>query len=540
MAAHKSRGDIAQRVREPGFTPSVRDVPAIVVLLAGRDEDLIRAAERALVRLGPALVAEVRKEATSAPVAARARLVRAVGGVVSELQPESAADAVAWLIEELARGDAKGARYAATALGKARSHAAQAETALLAAWKKDPPVELRRALADALGKVGSEASAAALRALATDDPELKRLVGRALLRVDRSAARVESSIIDASASLDRPWPLVFRCREGLESVLVEELGDEVSPRAIEEGRVQAVLRGPLSGALAPRTATSFAFLVGPDTGRDEAGLVGGLLASDAAWRVFRTFTRGPIRFRLAFEGGGHRRGLVHRIAGYLREARPEVLNDPTGSPWEALVRVHHGLAAGHGETVSIELRPSALADDRFAYRISDVPAASHPTIAAALARVGGVRPDDVVWDPFVGSALELIERAKLGPYASLAGTDIEDSALEASRANLARAGVEGVRLTRADSTQNVPQGVTLLLTNPPMGRRVARGELAPLMDRFVQAASQAIVPGGRLAWLSPMPERTRGRLEEAGFVIDLARIVDIGGFTAELQRATKR
>jgi hypothetical protein len=73
-----------------------------------------------------------------------------------------------------------------------------------------------------------------------------------------------------------------------------------------------------------------------------------------------------------------------------------------------------------------------------------------------------------------------------------------------------------------------------------MGRRVARGELAPLMDRFIHSVAGALVPGGRLVWLSPMPERTRARLEAEGFTIDLARSVDMGGFHAELQRATKR
>jgi tRNA G10 N-methylase Trm11 len=100
--------------------------------------------------------------------------------------------------------------------------------------------------------------------------------------------------------------------------------------------------------------------------------------------------------------------------------------------------------------------------------------------------------------------------------------------------------VEGVHLTNADATMFAPRGVTLAITNPPMGRRVARGELSPLVDRFLHNVAAALVPGGRLVWLSPMPERTRARLEQAGFTIDVARKVDMGGFSAELQRATKR
>jgi 23S rRNA G2445 N2-methylase RlmL len=546
MAASKARRDVLDWVREPGFTPSVRDVPALVALLDSHadDEELVRDVERALVRVGPTVVPIVREEASRASPAVRARLVRVAGAFVGA-EPEDAV-AVGWLVEELAAADGragKAARYAATALGKVRGDARVAEEALLAAWTAEGPIELRRVLADALGKVGTDKAAAALRGCTTDDPELKRLVGRALLRVDRTLARTEESVIDAEASIDRPLPMVFRCRAGLESILVEELGKKRSPRAVEEGRVEAVLRGPLSSAFTVRTALSFALLLGPESGKDEATLASDLLASEAAWRVFRTFTRGAIRFRLAFESGGHRRGLVHRVAERLRTLRPEVMNDPTGSAWEALVREHRELAKGDMRTVAIELEPRALTDERFAYRVSDVPAASHPTIAAALARVAEARADDVVWDPFVGSGLELIERARLGPYASLHGTDIDARALEAARANLARAGLDGVHLAHADSTASpdaAPRGATLVVTNPPMGRRVARGELAPLMDRFVHTVAGALAPGGRLVWLSPMPERTRGRLESEGFTIDFARPVDMGGFHAELQRATKR
>ncbi len=566
MAAGKARRDITSRVRESGFTPSVRDVPAIVALLGSSDDDLARSAERALVRVGPTLVPIVREEASRAPAAVRARLVRVVGTLVGQasatrapdvdadadagLDADADAAAISWLVEELGREDAstgpgaKAARYAANALGKARGRADVAERALLAAWERGGPIELRRALADALGKVGTESAAGALRASATDDPELKRLVGIALLRLDRTRARSEESAIDGEATLERPLPIVFRCRAGLESVLVDELGKKRSPRAVGEGRVEAVLRGSLASAFSLRTALSFALLLGPESGTDEEGLVSALLASDEAWRIFRAFTRGPIRFRLAFEAGGHRRGLVHRVAERLRTLRPDVLNDPTRSSWSALVREHGELAKGAMRTIAIELEPRALVDDRFAYRVSDVPAASHPTIAAALARVAEVREGDVVWDPFVGSGLELIERARLGPYAALHGTDIDEGALEAARANLARAGIDGAHLVHADSTApggaGVPPGVTLVVTNPPMGRRVARGELAPLMDRFVHTVAGALAPGGRLVWLSPMPERTRARLEAEGFTIDFARPVDMGGFHAELQRATKR
>ncbi len=504
-------------------------MPALVALLEAEDEGLARDAERALVRLGPTLVPAAHELARGAAEVARARLVRAVGSIATK--GEDAA-AVAWLLRELDSGEGRAARYAANALGKLRLRARDAEAALVAAWDRAKSVELRRAIADALGKVGTSDAARALAAHESQDPELARRIGRARLRVDRSALRAEASEIDGDVAPRRPTAVVFRCRAGLESVLAAELGDSWSPRPSEEGRVQAVLRGPLGRAREPRVALSFAMVLAEQPGED-ADAIAASIASEESRRVLRAFTKGPIRYRLAFEDGGHRRALVLKVAHAVRALAPELVNDPTDSPWTALVRARDG-------RVTIELEPRALSDTRFDYRVADVPAASHPTIAAALALVGGAKDDDVVWDPFVGSALELIERARLGPCAAIHGTDIDEGALEAARANLARAGVEGVRLTNADATMFAPRGVTLAITNPPMGRRVARGELSPLVDRFLHNVAAALVPGGRLVWLSPMPERTRARLEQAGFTIDVARKVDMGGFSAELQRATKR
>src|SRR5438270_923787 len=109
MAAGKARRDrdVAGRVREAGFTPGVRDVPAIVALLESKDEDLLRDAERALVRVGPTLVPIVRDLASGASPLVRARLVRLVGSLVADLdagtqgEGEAAAVAVAWLAAEL-------------------------------------------------------------------------------------------------------------------------------------------------------------------------------------------------------------------------------------------------------------------------------------------------------------------------------------------------------------------------------------------------------------------------------------------------------
>ena len=253
------------------------------------------------------------------------------------------------------------------------------------------------------------------------------------------------------------------------------------------------------------------------------------MTSDTARRILGTWTpTGLVRWRLAWAEGGPRRALVSACARAVAAADARLVNDPTDSAWEVLVREGAG-------RLDAELVPRRLHDERFAWRRRDVPAASHPTIAAALARVAGVRADDVVWDPFVGSGLELIERALLGPTRALHGSDTDPRAIEAARANLRAAGVGGAVLRVADATKMRVPGVTLILTNPPMGRRLARGTLVGLMDRFVAHAAASLAPGGRLVWLSPLPRESRVRARHAGLDLALARDVDMGGFEAELQ-----
>jgi tRNA G10 N-methylase Trm11 len=188
------------------------------------------------------------------------------------------------------------------------------------------------------------------------------------------------------------------------------------------------------------------------------------------------------------------------------------------------------------EGVRVRLAPRKLLDPRFTYRLRDVPAASHPTVAAALVRASRPRPEDVVWDSFVGSGSELVERARAGAYRKLLGSDLEADALEASRANFAAAGLTDVALDLGDATLHAPPGVTCILTNPPMGRRVARdGSLGELLDRFTDHVAQILPSGGRLVWLSPFAGRTAARAEENQLRVTLRQTVDLGGFHAELQ-----
>jgi len=286
-----------------------------------------------------------------------------------------------------------------------------------------------------------------------------------------------------------------------------------------------VLGGPLGSLFRLRLHDGFGFPLAPAPDAVSA------LTSREAAAILGTFTRGAVRFRIAFAGGGHRRAEVWRIAREVAARRADLVNDPTGSSWQVVVSERPGAAL-------LELEPRRIEDPRFAYRVAEVPAASHPTIAAALAWLAvehSLDPAaDLVWDPFCGSALELIERARRGPVRALAGTDIDPAALDAARANLASAHV-GAELHAGDALAGTAPPATAIVTNPPMGRRVARGRAEDLLLRLVDRAAAVLPPGGILCWVSPQPGKTRARAARGGLRLLAAQTIDMGGFAAEIQ-----
>jgi tRNA G10 N-methylase Trm11 len=138
-----------------------------------------------------------------------------------------------------------------------------------------------------------------------------------------------------------------------------------------------------------------------------------------------------------------------------------------------------------------------------------------------------------VWDPFVGAGAELCERGRLGP-AVLHGTDLDERALTAARTNLDAAGLAAT-LTRADALVHTLPPLGLIITNPPLGRRL-RGDAAALLEDFAARAHGLLARGGRLVWITPSPARTGPILGRGGLTQRFARDIDLGGYEARLER----
>jgi predicted RNA methylase len=516
---------LKEQLKSPGWQPRRADVPSLFAQLAEPDRDAGELAERALARLGlPAAREAIERFPSSAPPA-RGRLCRLIGRVA---QDTPASELRAFLVAALDDRDAKTRRNAIITLGKLGG--AGVDAALRARFC-DGTVAEQRSIADALGKLGGAEALALLDALTTDDAELRRIADEARLKLRRTLGRAEPGRIDAEARPPRPLPVRLHCRYGLALLCADELGRDFRPRVLDEETVDATLRGPLSSLWRARTALRFVLPLRTGGARDPGGALVAALGSPEARAVFAAFTVGAPRYRIEWASGGHRRGLTFRTAQAVARAAPELVNDPTSSLWEAIVDETQG--------ISVELWPRGLEDPRFAYRRAHVPASSHPTLAAALARVAGARADDVVWDPFVGAGTELVERARLGPFRALYGTDLDQAALARARENLAAAGV-AAEVSFGDARTFIPPAPpTLILTNPPMGRRVLNKTLTgALYASFLAHAAEVLAPGGRVVWISPRGDETARAAERLGLRASFRRRVDMAGFWGELQSFT--
>lgn len=532
--------DLAAELAKPSFTPARRDAPALVELIVDGDDRVGPRATAALVGLGPAGRAAVEARLDGAggvDEGGHARLVVALG----LLARTGDAAARQLVLARVHHASARVRRAAAVALGKLGGDDARA--ALIARW--DAPgvaPDERRALAEALGKVGGDGALARLNALdPAGDPELARLRDRAVLMADRTARRGEDSSIAAELAPPRPLLVRLRCRPALGELLHRELVHAsvgTVHRAHPPDAVDVELTRPWSALFASRLWASAAIRVPltglpdrPARGRrpDEvaAAVVAAMTSADVLG-LLRAWTRGPIRWRLGM-AHGHQRSLVWRIASEVTRRAPELINDPTATTWDVLVDDAHRV---------LELTPRRIEDPRFAYRVADVPAASHPSVAAALALVAEARAGDRVWDPFCGSGLELIERARRGAYASLRGSDLDEAALAAARANLAAAGVDA-ELARADARAYAPGPIDLILTNPPLGSRVQL-DAAALLGAALPGMVRQLAPGGRLVWITPAPTKTGPVLEQLGLARRSSLHVDLGGVRGRLERWDRR
>jgi 23S rRNA G2445 N2-methylase RlmL len=108
-----------------------------------------------------------------------------------------------------------------------------------------------------------------------------------------------------------------------------------------------------------------------------------------------------------------------------------------------------------------------------AWRVANLRGAANATVAAAMARMVGVRADDRVANLMCGSGTLLIERLLAGAGRTAVGVDRSSEAIAAAQANVEAAGLtESVELFRCDigdSTWVRGRRFDAILADPPWG-----------------------------------------------------------------------
>ncbi len=468
-------------------------------------------------------------------------VIRAVGVVFSESGTAGQRErARGWLRSLLGDPEEKVRRYAIAALPKIGSEIPE-ETTLLDLLDQTSSEREKKSLGRALEKIGAAAT-------------LERAAAGRLESIARTAQKAAGNLarqrapgfvrLDAEFVPRAPLAIHLRGRRGSECLIEREIREQ-SPvdahfriRRVEPGLVivEPEKAFAIEDLLALRCFGHASFALGTVPTRGDLEALAAIIASPLARSLFEAFTDGPLRYRLEFVGPGHRRSAVRQLGDRVYALAPDLINDSRDAPWQ--IDIHRSPTGD-----SVELSPRLRPDPRFAYRLRDVPAASHPPLAAGLARLAGPFANEIVWDPFCGSGLELIESARRGHVSEIFGSDRSGEAIEIARANFGSALTDPVRSTFAISDfrdhaaiPDFPAGdVSLVITNPPLGRRVPVPDLRGLISALFAAADAVLRPGGRLVLVNPLPVRP----DDCSLALDFRQKIDLGGFHAHLEKYVK-
>src|SRR5512136_1070568 len=473
----------------------------------------------------------------------RAAVIRAVGTVFSESgTAKQKAEVRSWLVRLLQDPSEKVRRYAMTALPKLGAGTSE-EEALLSLLQTTTVDREKKFLGQALDKIGGTATLNVVARVRGLFPQTEQKVKAHVARSERpSVIRMDHLLSDFTR-----LRIHLRCRKGLEEIVRDEVKESIAKhrkfRIVEMQSGLVAIRPVVPFSLADiytlrcfATAGFFLGHVRSPNPTESIDALASAMTSSVSQSVLATFTEGSIRYRLEFVSKGHQRGAVRLLANRAYAMCPDILNDSRSAAWS--VDLH---PTGRG--ISVELRPKLTPDPRFTYREADIRAASHPPLAACMARLGGRVNNELVWDPFCGSGLELIERALLGGVQSIYGTDISSDAITISRGNFAAAKVKAgqLKLACCDFRDYAkveglgPKSVTLIITNPPMGRRIRVPDMRGLFGDLFAVAATVLKPGGRLIFANPL------RIEplDPSLKLRYRKVIDLGGFNCRLEMYLK-
>ncbi len=189
----------------------------------------------------------------------------------------------------------------------------------------------------------------------------------------------------------------------------------------------------------------------------------------------------------------------------------------------------------HGATAVCGVRLSDRAMRHRTYKGEHRPASLRPTVAAAMVRLAGAAPGQLVLDPMCGAGTILAEQLERGrrmrPEAPrVLGGDIDPAALRAAAANLRRLGPADLARWDAGRLPLPDASADRVVSNPPFGKQLSTPEeVGPLYRRVLPEYDRVLRPGGRAVLLVGEPDALREAVRPAGWKRDrLLRVRILG------------
>lgn len=162
------------------------------------------------------------------------------------------------------------------------------------------------------------------------------------------------------------------------------------------------------------------------------------------------------------------------------ELNGEYINNP--SLYEFEIRI-----VENEDKFKVFFKLFTVEDDRYSYRVTDLPASINPTTAAILMQEikGYLKDNSEVCDAFCGTSTVLLERSFIKGYKSLTGIDISKEAIEFSKINANNVPVK-IDLVCEDIIKYNGPEFDEIISNMPFGNRVSNHELnETLYRRFI-------------------------------------------------------
>lgn len=334
---------------------------------------------------------------------------------------------------------------------------------------------------------------------------------------------------------DRDVPACYATvLSGLEAVAADEITRDLGGEVKKADKGVVVFRVPDigPGLLRLRTVEDvFLFAWGTDSltyKAEDLKSIRNWTAKEADWQhllglhhAIRPKPKGKPTYRLVTQMGG-----TH---GYRRVDAQKALAQGLAGVFPASWRPAEENAAVEvwltirGATAVCGLRLSDKMMRHRAYKVEHQPASLRPTMAAAMVRLAGAGPGEIVLDPMCGAGTILAEQIELSKARKAGrvetwGGDRDMNMLRAAASNLHRVGP--ALLAHWDATR-LPLGtasVDRVVSNPPFGKQLSSpDEIGPLYRAAVKEYNRVLRPGGRVVLLVSEADALRAAIKPVGW-----------------------